>query len=150
LQFRLFKSGPSALKRFAPTAAPAQNWACISASADGTKLAAAGSYGYLYTSTNSGQTWAVATTTTNSPEPERPWTGLAGSADGSKLVAVANFSAVFLSTNFERSPFPLCSGTRQSLVRAPQSSQSNQRRSDERRYNLPLATWASKPETAPA
>src|SRR5579859_7569408 len=91
---------PLSAQTFTPTAAPAQNWTCIASSADGSKLAAAASYGYLYTSTNFGQTWTAAVTTTNGPEPERPWTGVASSADGSKLVAVANFNPIFLSTNF--------------------------------------------------
>lgn len=90
---------PGNAQMFAPTTAPAQNWTCVTASADGTILAAAGSYGYLYISTNSGATWTIATTVTNGPEPERPWTGLAMSADGTKLIAAANFNPVFLSTN---------------------------------------------------
>jgi photosystem II stability/assembly factor-like uncharacterized protein len=90
-------------QQFTPTTAPAQNWISIASSADGTKLAAAGNYGYLYTSTDSGSNWVVSSTTTNGPEPQRPWTSLAVSADGSKLLAVANFSPVFVSTNFGQS-----------------------------------------------
>ena len=90
-------------QQFTPTTAPAQDWISIASSADGTKLAAAGNYGYLYTSTDSGSNWAVSSTTTNGPEPVRPWTGLAVSADASKLIAVANFNPVFISTDFGQS-----------------------------------------------
>src|SRR5205814_3242324 len=81
------------------TTAPARNWVALSSSADGTRLAAAASYGWLYLSTNSGATWTVASTATGLSEPQRPWTGLVSSSDGSRLVAVANFVPPFISTN---------------------------------------------------
>ena len=83
-----------------PTAAPSQNWLSVVSSADGTKLAAAGWYGWLYVSTNSGASWTMTATATNSSEPYRPWSGLATSADGSHLAAVANSSPIFISTNY--------------------------------------------------
>jgi len=89
-------------QNFIPTPAPSQNWLSMASSADGTTLAAVGSYGWLYLSTNSGATWLPATTGTNGPEPTRPWTSIACSAEGSKLVAVANFNPIFTSTNFGR------------------------------------------------
>src|SRR5882762_8421392 len=85
---------------FTPTPAPYQNWLSIASSADGTRLAAVGSYGWLYASTNSGASWAPLTTVTNGAEPSRPWTSIACSADGSKLVAAANFNPIFTSINF--------------------------------------------------
>src|SRR6266700_1725660 len=90
----------SLAQNFLPTAAPSQNWLSMASSADGTTLAAVGSYGWLYRSTNSGATWFPATTATDGSEPSRPWTSIASSADGSKLVAVANFNPIFTSTDF--------------------------------------------------
>src|SRR6266536_6397292 len=87
-------------QNFTPTPAPSQNWLAIASSADGTRLAAVGSYGWLYVSTNSGAAWLPANTVTNGPEPSRPWAGIACSADGARLAAVANFNPVFISTNF--------------------------------------------------
>jgi photosystem II stability/assembly factor-like uncharacterized protein len=84
---------------FTPASAPPQNWLSIASSADGTKLAAVGSYGWLYLSTNSGATWSPATTVTNGTEPTRAWTGITCSSDGSNYVAVANFSSIFTSTD---------------------------------------------------
>src|ERR1041385_6552774 len=82
-----------------PASAPAQNGLSMASSADGTKLAAVGCYGWLYLSTNSGATWTPAATVTNGPEPSRPWTSVACSADGMKFFAVANSNPVFTSTN---------------------------------------------------
>src|SRR5215471_2070396 len=90
-------------QQFTPTTAPAQDWISIASSADGTKLAAVGNYGYLYTSTDSGSNWVLSSTTTNGPEPVRPWAGLAVSADATKLIAVANFNPIFISTDFGQS-----------------------------------------------
>src|SRR5258706_4786195 len=91
---------PGLAQTFTPTPAPYQNWLSIASSADGTRLAAVGSYGWLYASTNSGATWSPLTTVTNGAEPSRPWTSIACSVDGSKLVAAANFNPIFTSTNF--------------------------------------------------
>jgi photosystem II stability/assembly factor-like uncharacterized protein len=82
-----------------PTAAPPQNWVSLASSADGVKLAAVGSYGKLYLSTNSGTTWQAAVTSSTGAEPQRPWTAVTSSADGARLAAVANFMPVFTSTN---------------------------------------------------
>src|SRR6266568_101321 len=89
-------------QNFTPTPAPSQNWLSMASSADGSTLAAVGSYGWLYLSTNSGASWLPATTAPSGPEPTRPWTSIACSAEGSKLVAVANFNPIFTSTNFGR------------------------------------------------
>jgi photosystem II stability/assembly factor-like uncharacterized protein len=62
-------------------------WSCAS-SADGTKLAAvsgtAGGVGVIYTSTDSGMTWA------SNSVPNQQWIQIASSADGNKLVAIVN------------------------------------------------------------
>ena len=81
------------------TTAPAQNWVALSSSADGIRLAAVASYGWLYLSTNSGATWSAASTATTGAEPQRPWTSVASSSDGNRLIAVANFMPPFVSTN---------------------------------------------------
>jgi photosystem II stability/assembly factor-like uncharacterized protein len=91
---------PALAQSFTPTTARAQNWVSITSSADATKLAAAGFYGYLYFSTNSGETWAMGATEANDLEPQRPWVALASSRDGSKMVAVADFNPIFTSTNY--------------------------------------------------
>ena len=70
------------------TSGPADYWASIACSADGTKLVAASSV--ISTSTNSGVTW----TAQNSGV--LPWTSVASSADGNKLVATAD-SAIYTS-----------------------------------------------------
>lgn len=56
----------------------------LACSADGTRLAAAGTGDAIYTSTNSGVTWSPATVPTGN------WCAVASSADGTKLAAVAN------------------------------------------------------------
>jgi hypothetical protein len=61
-------------------------WFSVVSSADGTRLAAAvsgayGSSGPIYTSTNSGTTWAA------SGAPYAGWTSIAASADGNKFAA---------------------------------------------------------------
>jgi len=61
-------------------------WYSITSSADGTKLAAVNS-GYIYTSTDSGNTWAQKTF-----DVSRYWQGIASSADGVRLVAVVGRS----------------------------------------------------------
>ena len=84
--------------------APAQTWSAMgvpgfawrtaAATADFTKLVAAGAsefvYGFggaspIYTSTNSGLSWVQASAPSNS------WSCVAASADGSRLVAAATF-----------------------------------------------------------
>jgi hypothetical protein len=59
------------------------NWGPVACSADGTKLVVANyQAGPIYTSTNSGMTWA-----TNSV-PGQDWKSVATSADGSEFLAV--------------------------------------------------------------
>jgi photosystem II stability/assembly factor-like uncharacterized protein len=90
---------PAQAQLLSPTSAPSASWISLAASADGAKLAAVGSYGWLYLSTNSGSNWTPAVTAPQTPEPERPWTSVASSANGDVLVAVANFVPIFCSTN---------------------------------------------------
>ena len=61
--------------------APKQFWMCIASSSDGTKMAAAFQGGTIYTSTDSGHTWAAGNA------PLKIWSSIASSADGTKLAA---------------------------------------------------------------
>jgi RNA polymerase sigma factor (sigma-70 family) len=96
------------------TGAPEGLWAGLASSADGTKLLAVGSdyehvinplihsptatTAWIYTSTNSGATWAPATGTPTNVH----WTCAASSADGDKLVAAAGLGGIYISTNAGR------------------------------------------------
>ncbi len=64
------------------------NWTAIACSADGTKMAAAISGGYIYTSTNSGSTWTNQSGSSGAAD----WSALASSADGTHLIAAAGYS----------------------------------------------------------
>jgi hypothetical protein len=79
-----------------PTTVPNENWSCIAASADGSKLIAVG-LGCCYTSTNSGAAWI------SNSEPQSPavgyWYCVASSADGTKLLATTVSSIISVSTN---------------------------------------------------
>lgn len=70
------------------------DWAAVTSSADGTKLAAAIYNGQIWTSTNSGVTW---TNQTNSSS--LTWSAIASSDDGTKLIAVPYSDHAFTSTN---------------------------------------------------
>jgi hypothetical protein len=85
------------------SSSPANLWSCVASSADGHKLAAAGSLslptgellsgdGLIHTSTNAGATWMA------SSAPSLNWVSLASSADGSKLGAAS--SSYWYGTNF--------------------------------------------------
>jgi hypothetical protein len=87
---------PATAQPWKRTRAPVTSWSQLVSSADGTKLVAA-SGGGIYTSTNSGTNWTLASV---SIVPS----SLASSADGRKLVAVVsgglNFSSpIYTSTN---------------------------------------------------
>ena len=96
------------------TSAPVTNWFAVASSADGVKLAAAAGDGVLgfngpiigpiYTSTNSGATWA------QSSAPGELWSCIASSADGGELIAGATSfstpSPVYFSTNSGASWIP--------------------------------------------
>jgi photosystem II stability/assembly factor-like uncharacterized protein len=75
------------------------NWSALAASADGTKLVAA-SYddpsfnpGSIYTSTNSGTTWALTSA------PSNFWYGVASSTNGDRLAAAVDGGGIYTSTD---------------------------------------------------
>ena len=70
-----------------PVGATTKNWVAITSSSDGTKLAAAVGNGYIYTSSDSGDTW-----TEQTGSGSRSWSGLTSSADGTKLAATVSSS----------------------------------------------------------
>jgi photosystem II stability/assembly factor-like uncharacterized protein len=73
------------------------NWQCIASSADGKKLIAGTSSGFLYVSRDSGRTWKQ----TSAPN-KGWWNSVASSADGKTLAAIAadfNPGVIFCSTN---------------------------------------------------
>jgi photosystem II stability/assembly factor-like uncharacterized protein len=76
-----------------PTTAPMTNWNSIVCSADGTKLAATFSPGFIYLSTNSGTSWTTSNIVRGS------WSSLNTSADGNKLVVLSNNTAIYISTD---------------------------------------------------
>ncbi len=69
-------------------------WSSITASADGTKLAAVVSGGSIYTSTDSGATWTEQTAAGS-----RSWQSITASADGTKLAAVVSGGSIYTSTD---------------------------------------------------
>jgi hypothetical protein len=103
-------AGPIFAQTWTQTSAPTTHqWQCVASSADGSKLVAAGMlftysqgtvYSLIYTSTNSGATWA----SNNIAILFQPWTSVASSADGTRLVvagliAGSQNGAIFTSTN---------------------------------------------------
>jgi photosystem II stability/assembly factor-like uncharacterized protein len=61
-------------------------------SSDGSKLVVAVNGGQIYTSTDSGVTWA-------SRESNRIWRSVASSSDGSKLIATVNGGQIYTSSS---------------------------------------------------
>jgi hypothetical protein len=80
-------------QKWVPTSAPALAWTCLSASADGTDLAAAVHGGGVYVSASSGRTWK------QTSAPKMPWTSIASSADGKKLIAASSPGSLYLSAD---------------------------------------------------
>src|SRR4051794_2547973 len=77
------------------TTAPLTNWSDMALSLDGAKIVAVNGYlGPIYTSTNSGATWAVSTNA-----PLQYWNGVASSTNGNRLVAVPGGGKIYISTN---------------------------------------------------
>lgn len=76
------------------TASGQRVWTSITASSDGTKLAAVVYNGYIYTSTDSGATW-----TEQTAAGQRPWLSIASSSDGTKLVAGGSNEYIYTSTD---------------------------------------------------
>ena len=80
-------------------------WSSVASSSDGTKLVATVGYtiytasqpGAIYTSTDSGVTWAPHTSTPLSSTLN--WSSVASSADGTKLVAAVRGGQIYISSN---------------------------------------------------
>lgn len=79
-----------------PVGAPGTNWSAIASSAAGDNLVAAVYGGGIYTSTNSGGDWLLASAPASS---DYLWSAAASSSDGLKLVAVAASGQIYTSTN---------------------------------------------------
>ncbi len=71
------------------------NWKCVTMSGDGTKLAAAQSNGYIYLSTDSGNTWSQQTAAGVGE-----WCSIVFSSDGSRLIAGQNNGHYFVRPNY--------------------------------------------------
>lgn len=71
-----------------------RGWRGVASSADGVKLAAVVSNGYIYTSTDSGVNWVERTSLG-----QKSWFAIASSTDGTKLVGVAETYRIFTSTD---------------------------------------------------
>jgi hypothetical protein len=77
------------------TGSGSRSWSDIASSYDGTKLAAAVSNGYIYTSVDSGVTWTART----SPG-VGDWVGIASSSDGTRLLALEYYTdSLWISNN---------------------------------------------------
>lgn len=76
------------------TGAPGENWASITSSSDGAKLAAVVNGGGIWTSTNAGANWHQ-TSAPNSDD----WTCITCSADGTHLVAASLDIGIYFSTD---------------------------------------------------
>jgi photosystem II stability/assembly factor-like uncharacterized protein len=72
----------------------ARSWYSVTSDASGTKLAAVVYSGYIYTSTDSGNTWVQKTSDVG-----RNWRSITSSADGSKLAAVVSGGYIYTSTD---------------------------------------------------
>lgn len=88
-------ANPAFAQDWTLTSAPFTNWTAVASSADGSRLVAVAGGGAIYTSSDSGATWAPVGT----PVPIRGWDGVASSADGRQLLALAGFGPVYLATN---------------------------------------------------
>ncbi|HPX52565.1 MAG TPA: sialidase family protein [Candidatus Paceibacterota bacterium] len=82
------------------TSAGEKWWSSVTSSADGTKLAATGNYrdwdisedfNYVYTSEDSGVTWATSTSAGN-----RDWSSITYSSDGTKLIAAVDGGYIYI------------------------------------------------------
>ena len=79
------------------TSAGIHQWTSVASSADGLKLIAAsiqGTYGYLYTSVDSGVSW-----TQRNSAGSHEWVSVASSSDGTKLVAAVLSGYIYTSTD---------------------------------------------------
>ena len=85
---------PASAQTWTQTSAPITNWTAIASSADGVKLVAVASGGAIYTSTNSGASWAPATNA-----PDQAWRAVASSANGNKLIAAVRGGGIYRSVD---------------------------------------------------
>jgi hypothetical protein len=69
-----------------------KNWSGISLSGDGSTIAACVYGGYIFVSTNSGETWTECESTRN-------WSNISVSANGSVIAACVNLGHIYISTN---------------------------------------------------
>lgn len=92
-QWSVLQANPG---QWTQTAAPApMQWYGMAGSSDATHLVAVAQGNGIYTSQDSGATWA------QTMAPTSHWSSVASSADGSHLIAVADFSGnIFTSTNY--------------------------------------------------
>ena len=74
------------------TSSGSRYWIGITSSSDGTKLAAAVSVGYVYTSSDGGATWTERTSSG-----ARNWADITSSSDGTKLAAAVSSGYVYTS-----------------------------------------------------
>jgi hypothetical protein len=77
-----------------PIPVTTRNWYSITSSSDGTKLAAVVWNGYIYTSTDSGATWAA-----RIAPGYRNWRSITSSSDGTKLAAGVSGGYIYTSTD---------------------------------------------------
>jgi hypothetical protein len=85
------KNGATTNNFFTPHATQ-RNWSAVASSYDGTKLVATESGGLIYTSSDSGASWA-------SHESVRNWSAVASSYDGTKLVATESGGLIYTSSD---------------------------------------------------
>merc|ERR1711918_333501 len=69
-----------------PSPAPVNGWSSITASIDGTKLAAAPNQGSIWISSDTGESWSLAPGTENDGN---GWYSITSSSDGTALFAAA-------------------------------------------------------------
>jgi len=81
-------------KKYVPGKMSKQDWFDIAMSSDGTKLAACVYKGYIYTSTDGGNTWTEQTSAG-----WRVWTSITMSSDGTKLAACVRGGYIYTSTD---------------------------------------------------
>lgn len=86
-------AGLSVFPGWLATSAAANQWSGIASSSNGTMLAATVDGGFIYTSSNSGGTWA------RSGALSENWIAIASSTDGSALVALVEDGPIYVSTN---------------------------------------------------
>ena len=82
-------------RQYSQTASSTTNpyvWRSIASSTDGVKLAAVENPGFIYTSTDSGQTWIQRETSRN-------WISIASSSDGTKLLAAVENGYLYASSD---------------------------------------------------